>query len=92
MKRGFIDDVGAGVIRIAEEVGGILVLTGQVRREVAAGVAPNAHDFMIALERAEKTRAAEERLAPVPDGPAGDTDERRLRLVARAADGSKSAS
>jgi len=35
-----------------------LVLAGMVEREVAAGVAPNKHDFMIALTQAEKARAA----------------------------------
>ena len=35
-----------------------LVLAGMVERDVAAGVAPNKHDFMIALTQAEKTRAA----------------------------------
>ena len=36
-----------------------LVLAGRVDREVAAAAAPNRHDFLIALERAEKARAAE---------------------------------
>ena len=35
-----------------------LVLAGMVDRDVAAGVAPNKHDFMIALTQAEKSRAA----------------------------------
>ena len=35
-----------------------LVLAGMVDRELAAGVAPNKHDFMIALAQAEKVRAA----------------------------------
>jgi twitching motility protein PilT len=35
-----------------------LVLAGMVEREIAAGVAPNKHDFMIALAQAEKARAA----------------------------------
>jgi twitching motility protein PilT len=35
-----------------------LVLAGMVERELAAGVAPNKHDFMIALTQAEKARAA----------------------------------
>jgi twitching motility protein PilT len=53
-----------------------LVLTGEVDREVAAGAAPNYHDFVIALEHALKTRAAQSR-----------TDEEelpRLRLAAGA--------
>jgi twitching motility protein PilT len=36
-----------------------LVLAGEVEREVAAAAAPNRHDFLIALERAIKVRAAE---------------------------------
>ena len=35
-----------------------LVLAGMVDRDLAAGVAPNKHDFMIALTQAEKARAA----------------------------------
>src|SRR3954463_10345365 len=35
-----------------------LVLTGEVDREVAAGAAPNHHDFVIALEHALKLRAS----------------------------------
>jgi twitching motility protein PilT len=35
-----------------------LVLAGRVEREVAAGAASNRHDFLIALEREEKQRAA----------------------------------
>ena len=35
-----------------------LVLTGEVDREVAAGAAPNHHDFVIALEHALKVRAS----------------------------------
>jgi twitching motility protein PilT len=35
-----------------------LVLAGMVDRDIAAGVAPNKHDFMIALTQAEKARAA----------------------------------
>ena len=35
-----------------------LVLAGMVDRDLAAGVAPNKHDFMIALTLAEKARAA----------------------------------
>jgi twitching motility protein PilT len=60
-----------------------LVLGGEVDREVAATAAPNRHDFLLMLERAEKVRQAEQRLrdnggadgAPVADMP-------RLRVVA----------
>ena len=37
-----------------------LVLGGRVEREVAANAAPNRHDFLVQLERAQKTRVAEE--------------------------------
>ena len=49
-----------------------LVLAGRVEREVAAAAAPNRHDFLITLERAEKARAAErrERRAAVARRPA----------------------
>jgi twitching motility protein PilT len=40
-----------------------LVLTGQVEREVAANAATNRHDFLVALDRAIKQKAAEERAA-----------------------------
>src|SRR5262249_7319393 len=36
-----------------------LVLAGSVEREIAANAAPNRHDFLLALERAEKVRAAD---------------------------------
>src|SRR5262245_54412768 len=59
-----------------------LVLSGQVKREVAAGVAPNAHDFMLALERAEKMQAAASRPAPASGGQPSDegADGGELRL------------
>ena len=38
-----------------------LVLTGEVERDVAANAATNRHDFLVALEQAEKAMAAEER-------------------------------
>ncbi len=38
-----------------------LVLSGEVEREVAANSATNRHDFLVALEHAEKEKAAEER-------------------------------
>jgi twitching motility protein PilT len=37
-----------------------LVLSDQVEREVAANAATNSHDFLVALDRAVKQRAAEE--------------------------------
>ena len=40
-----------------------LVLTGAVEREVAANAATSRHDFLVALERAEKDHAAGEREA-----------------------------
>ncbi len=57
-----------------------LVLTGLVEREVGANAATNRHDFLVALERAEKqvhadeaaallaAEEAEEELAPTPTG------------------------
>ena len=59
-----------------------LVLDGDVDREVAANAAGNKHDFLVALDRALKERAEEERKAaeePVGGQPAG------LRMVQRAA-------
>jgi twitching motility protein PilT len=47
-----------------------LVLTGAVERETAANAATNRHDFLVALERAEKqARHAEESAAPAADDP-----------------------
>ena len=40
-----------------------LVVTGVIDREVAANSATNRHDFLVALERAEKEQAAERREA-----------------------------
>ena len=40
-----------------------LVLGGEVDRDVAANAATNRHDFLVALERAEKDKAADEREA-----------------------------
>jgi len=40
-----------------------LVLTGEVEREVAANAATSRHDFLVALERAEKHHAADKREA-----------------------------
>jgi twitching motility protein PilT len=60
-----------------------LVLGGQVDREVAANAAGNKHDFLVALDRAVKERAEEERKeaeeeATATGHPAG------LRMVQRA--------
>jgi twitching motility protein PilT len=56
-----------------------LVLNGEVDRDVAAGAAPNHHDFVIALEYALKARAAAHRNAGV------DEEELpRLRLASGA--------
>jgi twitching motility protein PilT len=60
-----------------------LVLEGQVEREVAANAAGNKHDFLVALDRAVKERAEEERKAAAEEEratghPAG------LRMVQRA--------
>ena len=55
-----------------------LVLAGEVDRDVAAGAAPNHHDFVIALEHAVKAREAAEKAA---NAPAMD-DLPRLRLAA----------
>jgi len=38
-----------------------LVLSGEVERDVAANASTNRHDFLVALEQAEKTQAAVER-------------------------------
>ena len=46
-----------------------LVLAGRVEREIAANSATNRHDFLVALEAAEKI-AAEERELVTSDGPA----------------------
>jgi twitching motility protein PilT len=70
-----------------------LVVAGEVDREVAANAATNRHDFLVALERAEKqqaadVRAAEEAAKPPPppvrpsDVPAGQTVP-GLRVAAR---------
>ncbi|HEU4942122.1 MAG TPA: PilT/PilU family type 4a pilus ATPase [Gaiellaceae bacterium] len=46
-----------------------LVVAGQVDREVAANASTNRHDFLVALERAEKQELADQRAAaePPPD-------------------------
>jgi twitching motility protein PilT len=56
-----------------------LVLSGEVDHDVAAGAAPNHHDFVIALEHAIKAREAASKAA------SADPDELpRLRLAANA--------
>jgi Tfp pilus assembly ATPase PilU len=44
-----------------------LVLEGLVERDVAANAAPNRHDFLLALEHAEKLRSAEALMPSVGD-------------------------
>ena len=46
-----------------------LVLSGEVDRDVASNAATNRHDFLVALERAEKDKAAREREANGHDAP-----------------------
>ena len=46
-----------------------LVLGGEVDRDVASNAATNRHDFLVALERAEKDKAAREREANGHDAP-----------------------
>jgi twitching motility protein PilT len=55
-----------------------LVLTNQVERDVAANAATNRHDFLVALDRAIKQKAAEERAAAEQPGAA---EQGGLRLV-----------
>jgi Tfp pilus assembly ATPase PilU len=40
-----------------------LVVAGEVDQEIAANAATNRHDFLVALERALKTDAADKRIA-----------------------------
>jgi twitching motility protein PilT len=40
-----------------------LVVSGEIDREIAANAATNRHDFLVALERAEKQQVADERAA-----------------------------
>ena len=58
-----------------------LVLAGQVDRETAANAAPNRHDFLIALERAEKARAVEERQPRAAEDDETDEALPLLRLI-----------
>ncbi len=50
-----------------------LVLAGEVDREVAANAATNRHDFIVALQHAEKERVADEREAAQRDKKPGET-------------------
>ena len=69
-----------------------LVLAGMVERDTAAGVAPNKHDFMIALTQAEKARAARAVNPPQSDPSrpslkeprANDNEAAPLRLLSEA--------
>jgi twitching motility protein PilT len=69
-----------------------LVLAGDVDREVAAPAAPNRHDFLVALDRAEKARVAEaartqtEAEAPPAEENAEASELPRLRMIAPVAD------
>jgi twitching motility protein PilT len=66
-----------------------LVLSGLVERDLAADAATNRHDFLVALERAEKHHRAEEAAAAaavvaapvVEDHEAGEAPSNGLRLV-----------
>jgi twitching motility protein PilT len=66
-----------------------LVMEGLVDRDVATNAAPNRHDFVIALEHAEKTRAATAQSPPLsrsgerqdPNAPESDTEPQTLRLL-----------
>jgi Tfp pilus assembly ATPase PilU len=44
-----------------------LVVSGQVDREIAANASTNRHDFLVALERAEKQQVADVRAAEEPE-------------------------
>jgi twitching motility protein PilT len=61
-----------------------LVLDGEVERDVAATAAPNRHDFILMLDRAEKARDAEERALAVSSDDLGAVvaELPRLRVIA----------
>jgi twitching motility protein PilT len=66
-----------------------LVISGEVEREIAANAAPNKHDFLITLDRAEKARTADEaRLtreqSATDENGSAVTELTRLRVVAAA--------
>jgi twitching motility protein PilT len=64
-----------------------LVIDEYVEREVAASAAPNRHDFLLALDHAQKVRAAEMHEAPAADlrpsepEPEAEPEPPPLRLV-----------
>ena len=51
-----------------------LVLRGEVEREIAANAATNRHDFLVALEAAEKVKAEEDEEAGRAAAAAGNGD------------------
>jgi twitching motility protein PilT len=74
-----------------------LVLDGLVERDIATNAAPNRHDFVIALEHAEKLRAAAALNPSLEDAaddaddevpPAAEAEQAPLRLVRLPATGS----
>ncbi len=61
-----------------------LVISGAAGSETAALAAPNQHDFLLTLVRAEKERAAEARGAAAEQSSSGALGEpSRLRLAGR---------
>ena len=62
-----------------------LVVAGQVDQEIAANASTNRHDFLVALERALKQQAADERAAaePPPHQSAGHCAALRFRSARR---------
>ena len=60
-----------------------LVATGAVDTETGANAAPNRHDFLVALDRELKRRAAPPEVEPVaaPVAPAEAPEEPMLRLA-----------
>ena len=59
-----------------------LVLTGRVDREVAANASSNRHDFLVALERAEKLHAVKQ----TNDTESGDDRPAQIRPAAPVAE------
>src|SRR5262249_14926934 len=57
-----------------------LVLSGDVDREVAASAAPNRHDFLVLLSRAEKARAAEMQAADLAPQPEPEDNQPTVRI------------
>jgi Tfp pilus assembly ATPase PilU len=61
------------------------VLSGQVDREVAANASTHRHDFLVALERAEKVHRAANSAAAAPEQPVAAAEpepiETGLRIV-----------